>query len=195
MLVSTVRVVGVDPCEFRPTGAFAVDTARPVTGWAGRLDDDRAVRIYLEAPLPGTRFVIGEGRRRRALAGEFPEARFVGELPSRALAPLYSCLDAFFHTDAECESPMEPLEALACGTPVVSLPGHAVARWTEGCPGVALDTDLARGLALVAGVPPEDCVRGAARHDISRAARSFAAALSRGEWCAPFDAAALALAP
>lgn len=185
---------GVDLSEFRPTGALAVDTTRPVTAWSGRLDGDRAVRLYLESRLGGTRFVIGEGRLRRALSREFPTARFVGELPARALAPLYSCLDAFVHTDVSRESPVEVLEALACGTPVVCLPARGAARLMEACPGVAFDEDLARGVALVAGTPKEDCVRGAALHPASASARTFAAALVRGTWSAPFDGAALAMA-
>lgn len=191
---TAVWTPGVDLAEFRPTGALAVDTARPVTGWSGSLDEDRAVRRYLEGPLAGTRFVIGEGRLRRALSREFPTARFVGALPPRALAALYSCLDAFVHTDTSREFPVEVLEALACGTPVACLPGRGVAAMTESCPGVALDEDLARGVSLVARTPSEACVRGAARHRASSSARAFADALVPGTWCAPFDGHALSLA-
>lgn len=191
---TVVWTPGVDLAEFRPTGALAVDMARPVTGWAGNLDEDRAVRRYLESPLAGTRFVVGEGRLRRALAREFPTAKFIGSLPTRALAALYSCLDAFVHTDMSRESPVEVLEALACGTPVACLPGRGVASLTEACPGVAFDEDLVHGVALVIGTPREDCVRGAALRPASASARAFAQALVRGTWCAPFDGPALALA-
>lgn len=191
---AVVWTPGVSAEAFGSPKALPCDAPRPLTAWAGSLDSDRAVRAYLESPIPGTRFVVGDGWFRRALSHEFPTARFVGEPSTRAVGALYASLDAFVHTDDRQEFAQGVWEALACGTPVASVPDRPLARMTAERAGVAFGVDIAAAIEAARAFEREQCRALAASRGAGAAAREFAASLVWGTWWTPYDGAALALA-
>lgn len=130
--VGAVVEPGIDPVD------FPVPDAVPERPWRGRLLQvgrldprkglDDAVRAV--ATLPGTSLdVVGRGddayaARLRALAGELGAAHRVelrGPVPRAALADVYAGADAVLFPVTWAEPfGLVPLEAMACGTPVVA---------------------------------------------------------------------------
>ena len=111
-----------------------------------------AFAVLLRDEDPGCDLVIAgrdepgdvetDGQRLRAQArrlGLDGRVRFAGEVAEEALAPLYANAEAFVYLSAYEGFGLPPLEAMACGTPVVALDASSL-REVVGEGGVLLDT-------------------------------------------------------
>ncbi len=129
---------GVDLATFCPTDRVAARGRLGVTGLAllsvGRLVPLKGHHLVIEAlvELPEAIYLlVGEGPeqgRLRALAerlGVAGRVRFLGKLPHHSLAEVYGAADVLIHPSSHEGLPNAPLEAIACGTPVVAtdIPG------------------------------------------------------------------------
>lgn len=135
-----IRVIrtGIDTARFRPRGIraavaaeFGLDPARPVVGWLGRLEPQKAPLDYLAAlriaaPLhPAAQFVIaGEG----SLQGAVEQQLASGGLPGNVRllpwqndpAHAFQAMDIFAMSSLWEGLPLTLLEAMACGCAPVS---------------------------------------------------------------------------
>jgi glycosyltransferase involved in cell wall biosynthesis len=143
------------------------------------------------AALPGRRLVVvGDGPeagRVRAAAGSNVE--FVGEVPREQLRALMQGARAFLFA-AEEDFGIVPLEAQACGTPVIALAKGGTAETIQpvnGAPvGVLFDEQspaaiaqaVERFEAMEASISPEACRANALRFAADRFRTEFAALVS-----------------
>jgi glycosyltransferase involved in cell wall biosynthesis len=117
---------GVDPA------AFPVADAHAWTGdllYAGRIDPRKGIATAVEAlaALPGARLTVDGGgdeahaQELRVLAARLGVAVSFERTPRAALAARYGAADALLHP-VTWQEPwgLAPLEAMACGTPVVA---------------------------------------------------------------------------
>jgi glycosyltransferase involved in cell wall biosynthesis len=125
---------GVDTNRFRPGDRRAARSAlglpldRPVIGIAARLERvkgvDLAIAAMARVPGPAVLAIAGHGTERDALQAQVAEARlgervrFVGQVQD--MAGFYQALDVLCVPSRAEGLPLAPLEAQACGVPVVA---------------------------------------------------------------------------
>jgi len=120
--------IGVVRLGIRPDlePAPKADSSTFRIGYIGQLDPRKRVHLLIEAfaesEVDGELVIAGDGVLRdhlRALAGGDPRIRFLGEIPDDKLGAFYQSLDFFvFPTSVEGYG-LPPVEAMACGVPVV----------------------------------------------------------------------------
>lgn len=173
-----VRVIpnGIDLNVFRPTdGSFrarhGLEGKTLLLGVAGVWDQRKGLEDFLAlAGLLDERFrivLVGlSDNQRRGL----PENVLgIGRTDSvRELAELYSTADVFLNPTHEDNFPTTNLEALACGTPVITYDTGGSPEALDGTCGVVTKEPTPRALLDALGrlrASPEDCLRRAALFD------------------------------
>jgi glycosyltransferase involved in cell wall biosynthesis len=116
---------GIDHWLFRPTGdahpAFA-NLARPIMLNVGRVAPEKNLEAFLDAKVPGTKVVVGDGPSLDDLKGRYPDAVFLGALAGEDLAAAYRSADGFVFPSLTDTFGMVIIEALASGLPVAAFP-------------------------------------------------------------------------
>jgi len=138
---------GVDTDLFRPrfgeTPPAFRDAARPFWLYVGRVAVEKNIEAFLRLPLDGTKFVVGDGPSRAALARRYPTARFTGALFGDDLARCFAASDAFVFPSRTDTFGLVLLEALAAGLPVAAFPVPGPLDVIGTAPVGRLDSDLA----------------------------------------------------
>jgi glycosyltransferase involved in cell wall biosynthesis len=150
---------GVDTGVFRPIdAALFVDLPRPIHLYAGRVAREKNIDAFMEARLPGSKVVVGDGPERARLERQHPEVRFAGYRFGEDLVAHYSSADVFVFPSRTDTFGIVMLEANACGLPIAAYPVTGpVDVVREGVNG-ALDDDLSRACARAAEVPRDRCI-------------------------------------
>ncbi|MEZ6143607.1 MAG: glycosyltransferase family 1 protein [Zavarzinella sp.] len=112
---------GVDLSLFSP-GASMLDYPRPIMLYAGRVSKEKNIEAFLQANVPGTKIIVGDGPHRKTLEANFPNALFLGYRKGAALADLYRGADLFVFPSRTDTFGLVMIEAMACGTPVAGYP-------------------------------------------------------------------------
>lgn len=120
---------GVDPDLFSPGAEPAVEAAAPTILFVGRVVEGKGLRDLIDA-VAATKaeprvFVVGTGavetfRAHARSRGLGDDVRFVGEVPHEELPRYYGACDLFCNPSRYESFGMVNLEAMACGTPVVT---------------------------------------------------------------------------
>jgi glycosyltransferase involved in cell wall biosynthesis len=114
---------GVDGNRFRPgPKTMFTDLPGPHLLYVGRVSAEKNVAAFLDADVPGTKIVVGDGPDRAHLERLHPEARFVGYLHGEDLAAAYRSADVMVFPSRTDTFGNVVTEALASGTPVAAYP-------------------------------------------------------------------------
>lgn len=116
---------GIDRELFRPGHAplpELADAAGPVLLSVGRVAIEKNLTAFLDADVPGTKVVVGDGPDLLRLKARYPQVRFVGALHGEALAQAYCMADVFVFPSRTDTFGLVMIEALACGVPVAAFP-------------------------------------------------------------------------
>ncbi|OUD14526.1 alpha-mannosyltransferase [Thioflexithrix psekupsensis] len=114
---------GVDVSLFRPRKeAFLEHLPRPLAMYVGRVAVEKNIEAFLNAELPGSKVVVGDGPQLPALRQKYPAVHFVGLKKGEELARYYAAADVFVFPSRTDTFGLVMLEALACGTPVAAYP-------------------------------------------------------------------------
>ena len=150
---------GVDTNLFRPTtSALFADLPRPIHLYAGRIAREKNIDAFIDAKLPGSKVVVGDGPERARLEHAHPDIMFAGYRFGDELAAHYAAADVFVFPSRTDTFGIVMLEANACGLPVAAYPVTGpidVVR--EGVNGW-LDEDLAVAAARALQVSRESCL-------------------------------------
>ncbi len=156
----------------------------------GRIDiDDKGLDVLLEAwrQVVGRRpdaelrlLLVGSGNdapvlRRWLATGDWPAVRWVDEfvLDRERMRDLVGCADLYAFAGRYEGFPVAPIEAMACGVPVVASDASGVPDILTGTPrpgGIMVDRDDAAGLARAVGALVDDPQR---RAELARDARRW----------------------
>jgi len=130
---------------------------RPIMLNVGRVAVEKNLTAFLDAKVPGTKVVVGDGPDLAALRARYPDAVFTGGLSGQALASAYAAADVFVFPSRTDTFGLVMIEALACGVPVAAypVPGPIDIVGPSGCgpdnalptPVGALDEDLEQAIA------------------------------------------------
>lgn len=116
---------GIDHWLFRPIGehhpAFA-DLPRPIMLNVGRVAPEKNLEAFLDAQVPGTKVVVGDGPSLDDLKSRYPEVVFLGAFSGEELAAAYRSADCFVFPSLTDTFGMVVIEALASGLPVAAFP-------------------------------------------------------------------------
>ena len=190
---------GIDASLFHPGHApldVLANLPRPILLNVGRVAVEKNLGAFLDADVPGTKVVVGNGPDLAQLRARYPHVHFLGALSGTTLAQAYCSADAFVFPSRTDTFGLVMIEAMACGLPVAAYPvpgpsdvvgiGGRGAHGDLPEPVGALDEDL--GKAIIEAL---SCSRTAAAaygssysweratdqflHALGRAARSRAA--------------------
>lgn len=171
---------GVDTGLFRPReSALFADLPRPVHLYAGRVAREKNIDAFIEAKLPGSKVVVGDGPERARLQRAHPGVHFAGYRFGDELAAHYSAADVFVFPSRTDTFGIVMLEANACGVPVAAYPVTGpidVVR--EGVNG-SLDEDLVAAACRALAVSRSDCVAHAREQSWRRVAEVLLGHLAR----------------
>ena len=161
---------GVDLAQFAPGLAPHPGLAalpRPVMLSVGRVAVEKNLQAFLDAPVAGSKVVVGDGPALAALRHAHPEVRFMGALHGAELAAAYAAADVFVFPSLTDTFGLVMVEALACGVPVAGFPvaGPLDVVGADGCgvrgggaPIGAVDADLGKAISRAMTAEPAACV-------------------------------------
>jgi len=182
---------GVDLAQFNPgvpPSATYAGLARPIMLSVGRVAVEKNIAAFLDAKVPGTKVVVGDGPALAAMRARYKEVVFLGSLQGAALAAAYAAADVFVFPSLTDTFGLVMIEALASGVPVAGFPvaGPLDVIGAEGCgvvPGFAarvgaVDADLAVAIASALTAGRGDCAAYAANFRWEACVDQFLAGLA-----------------
>jgi glycosyltransferase involved in cell wall biosynthesis len=116
---------GIDRNLFRPGHAPLPQLAAipgPILLNVGRVAAEKNLCAFLDAKVPGTKVVVGDGPDLAMLKSRYPDVRFLGALSGEDLARAYCSADVFVFPSLTDTFGLVLIEALACGLPVAAYP-------------------------------------------------------------------------
>ena len=117
--------LGVDLRLFNPSVPLNPEIARlprPIMLNVGRVAVEKNIHAFLEAPVEGTKVVVGGGPALERLKARFPQALFLGPKHGSELAACYVAADVFVFPSRTDTFGLVNIEALACGLPIAGFP-------------------------------------------------------------------------
>jgi glycosyltransferase involved in cell wall biosynthesis len=173
---------GVDTDLFRPRDKGFIPDPRPVMLYTGRVAVEKNLEAFLNAPVAGTKYVVGDGPQRLELAQQFPDVRFVGYRQGEELARYIAAADVFVFPSLTDTFGLVMLEALACGVPVAAFPVRGpkdvILSDLVGCLNDDLEYAIRRALTLNSQACREYALRYSWR-DCARLFESYLAPIRR----------------
>jgi len=134
---------GVDTDLFRPRSVRRFGDG-PVFLYVGRVAIEKNIDAFLDADLPGSKVVVGDGPQLQDLKARYPGVTFTGKQTGEDLAECYASADVFVMPSKTETFGIVILEAMASGLPVAAYPVTGpVDLITPGETGV-LDNNIAR---------------------------------------------------
>ncbi len=116
---------GIDANLFHPGHApldVLADLPRPIMLNVGRVAVEKNLGAFLDADVPGTKVVVGDGPDLAQLRARYPQVRFLGALSGTPLAQAYCSADVFVFPSRTDTFGLVMIEAMACGLPVAAYP-------------------------------------------------------------------------
>lgn len=173
---------GVDLALFSPATcglAALAGLPRPIQLYVGRVAVEKNIAAFLDAPVRGTKVIVGDGPARAHLQQQYPTAHFLGALHGAELAAAYGSADVFVFPSRTDTFGLVMIEALATGTPVAAFPvqgpldiiGGAHARIG------AMHEDLGAAIQLALTASPTACVAEGRRYSWDACTDQFVAGL------------------
>jgi glycosyltransferase involved in cell wall biosynthesis len=146
----------------------------------GRVAPEKNLRAFLDADVPGSKVIVGDGPALAELKRDYPNALFMGALAGEELASAYRSADCFVFPSLTDTFGLVVIEALACGTPVAACPvtGPVDILGPDGMGSGALDMDIAAAITAALACDRATAAQLGAQYSWERATDQFLAALS-----------------
>ncbi|WDI32339.1 glycosyltransferase family 1 protein [Hyphococcus flavus] len=168
---------GVDLEQFQPGDRSFLDShERPIFLYVGRLAVEKSIEDFLEADLPGTKLIVGDGPQKEELEAKYPDAVFTGPKYGDELTKYYQASDVFVFPSRTDTFGLVNVEALACGVPVAAYPVRGPLEILDGAPAGcgAMNEDLTKAcLTAYEKRNPEECRAWAENFSWEAASRQF----------------------
>lgn len=182
---------GIDQHLFTPVGPrhpAMCALPGPVLLNVGRVAPEKNLEAFLDAEVPGSKVVVGDGPALESLRRRYPHVHFLGALSGEELASAYRAADCFVFPSLTDTFGLVVIEALACGTPVAGFPvtGPVDILGTDGCgvdarlprPAGAVDNALDTAITRALTVSRDDAARLGDLYSWERATDQFLSAIS-----------------
>ena len=116
---------GIDRGLFNPNGPTLpemADLPHPILLNVGRVAPEKNIEAFLEAPVAGSKVVVGDGPALAEMQKRYPDVHFLGAMSGERLASAYRSADCFVCPSLTDTFGLVVIEALACGLPVAAYP-------------------------------------------------------------------------
>lgn len=153
---------GVDKALFAPgPKTLFHDLPGPHLLYVGRVAVEKNVTAFLDADVPGSKIVVGDGPQLDELQQRYPETHFVGRQTGSELTAHYQSADVMVFPSKTDTFGNVMIEALSCGTPVAAYPvmGPIDVLMDPTCG--AMHDDLATAIKVALGLSRDAAVRHA----------------------------------
>lgn len=140
------------------------DAADPVFLYVGRISVEKNLEAFLGLPLPGEKWLVGDGPALESLSERYPEAVFFGAKSHHELAEIYRMADVFVFPSKTDTFGLVLLEAMACGLPVAAYPVAGPRDVLAGCEAAALRSDLLEACMTALELDPKHAVAHASKY-------------------------------
>jgi glycosyltransferase involved in cell wall biosynthesis len=165
---------GVNTELFKPYGKDLYgEDPRPIFLYAGRVSREKNIEAFLDAKLPGTKWVVGDGPSMGELKRRYPSVRFVGFKHGEELARHYAASDVFVFPSLTDTFGIVLIEAMACGVPVAAYPVAGPIDIVEAGVTGELDEDIATAATRAIELDPAVCREHALEYSWRRCAEIF----------------------
>jgi glycosyltransferase involved in cell wall biosynthesis len=174
---------GVDLDLFTPAApslAAMAGLPRPIQLYVGRVAVEKNIDAFLDAPVNGSKIVVGDGPALAQLRQRYPMVHFLGSLHGAELASAYASADVFVFPSRTDTFGLVMIEALAAGTPVAAFPVHGpldIIGTAKAMVG-AMDEDLGAAIRQALTARPAACAAEGRRYSWDACTDQFAAGLS-----------------
>lgn len=174
---------GVDLELFSPNAPLLAAMAglpRPIQLYVGRVAVEKNVEAFLDAPVNGSKVIVGDGPARALLEQRYPMAHFLGALHGAELASAYASADVFAFPSRTDTFGLVMIEALAAGTPVAAFPVHGPLDVVGDANAMigAMDEDLGAAIRKALTARPAACAAEGRRYSWDACTDQFVAGLS-----------------
>lgn len=119
---------------------------RPIHLNVGRVAVEKNIEAFLNADVPGTKVVIGEGPQLEELKTNYPDAKFLGAKFGDELATCFACAETFVFPSLTDTFGLVILEAMASGTPVAAYDAPGPKDIIPGSNAGMIDEDIAKAM-------------------------------------------------
>jgi glycosyltransferase involved in cell wall biosynthesis len=146
----------------------------PVFIYVGRIAVEKNIEAFLELPLPGCKWLVGDGPALADLQKRYPEAVFHGVKSHQELALIYRQADVFVFPSKTDTFGLVLLEALASGLTVAAYPVAGPKDVLAGCDAAAMRHDLLEACLTALELDPAQGMAHARRFSWENTTRQFA---------------------
>lgn len=171
---------GVNLQRFYPADRTALDTwckdgeqHAPKFVYIGRVAVEKNIEAFLALPLPGSKWVVGDGPAKQKLQAKYPDVHFLGGFPQAELPPFYNAADVFVFPSRTDTFGLVLLEAMACGTPVAAFPVTGPIDVVSSDSAGVLDEDLQQACIKALDLDRNAVHTFAAKHSWEKTSRQF----------------------
>jgi glycosyltransferase involved in cell wall biosynthesis len=152
----------------------AKELEHPIFVYFGRVCKEKGVSEFINASLPGTKLIIGDGPLRKELeANHGDRVKFVGYKKGQELVNWLSACDVCVFPSRTETFGLVVLEALSCGLPVAAHnalgPSDIITNGVDGY----LDDDLARAALNCTSLSADECRKKASQYPWDASADIF----------------------
>jgi glycosyltransferase involved in cell wall biosynthesis len=140
------------------------DDADPVFLYVGRISVEKNIEAFLDLPLPGEKWLVGDGPALETLSERYPSAVFFGAKTHAELAEIYRMADVFVFPSKTDTFGLVLLEAMASGLPVAAYPVAGPRDVLAGCEAAALRSDLLEACMTALDLDPKHAVAHARKY-------------------------------
>ena len=193
---------GIDHDLFKPDGPRhpAMDgLPGPILLNVGRVAPEKNIEAFLDAKVPGSKVVVGDGPALESLKRRYPDVHFLGAMRGQELASAYRTADCFVFPSKTDTFGLVVIEALACGVPVAAYPvtGPIDILGPNGlgvdlpvvCPAGVVDENLEAAIEGALAIPREDAASLGSLYSWERATDQFQRAIMAAVEAAEEDVA------
>ncbi|MFA6918399.1 MAG: glycosyltransferase family 1 protein [Candidatus Gracilibacteria bacterium] len=167
--------VDLDLFKKNPKAEIPVGFKKPIFTFLGRIDPEKNLRAFLEADLPGTKLIIGDGQEKKKLEKEFTGENiiFVGRKKGRKIVDLLSISDVFVFPSKTDTFGLVLVEALACEVPVAAYDVHGPKDVIKNGFDGFLGENLAENTMKCLKLNPKNCRKTALKYSWDNFTKKF----------------------
>lgn len=151
----------------------ALEETAPVFLYVGRISVEKNIEAFLQLPLPGNKWLVGDGPALDELSKRYPQAIFHGVKSHAELAQIYQQANVFVFPSKTDTFGLVLLEALASGLTVAAYPVAGPLDVLADCEAAVMRHDLLEACLAALELNPASGIAHARRFSWENTTKQF----------------------